>query len=77
MQPEIPVEQQSFNDPAFLAYLRTLYPDGPVTPDPQDYDVGATADTQEEQARQYRLACAGKVVRLYRQWKAEQSREVT
>jgi hypothetical protein len=56
-------------DPTFLAYVKQRV-GMPVKPDDEDYDWNLPANTIEEQAHEYRLAQASKLLRLYREWKA-------
>jgi hypothetical protein len=62
------------SDPAFLEHLETqMGGRKPITPDAEDLDEAARADTIEEQANQYRLAQARKMLRMYSEWKAAQN----
>jgi hypothetical protein len=67
-----PKDVTELHDPAFHAYVRQRV-GMPVTPDEEDFDWTAPAHTQAEQAHQYRLAQARKLLRLYREWKAGQN----
>jgi hypothetical protein len=42
----------------------------PVRPDPEDHDRSVAAEPEAEQAHQYRLAQARKLLRLYRRWQS-------
>jgi hypothetical protein len=67
-----PYDMKELADPAFQDWVKTR--DGwPVTPEKQDIDTSTPADSDAEAAHQYRLAQARKVVRLFREWKAQQN----
>jgi hypothetical protein len=74
-QPSIsPSDLKKLADPAFLEHLETRTGGRkPITPDAEDLDEAARADTIEEQANQYRLAQARKMLRMYTEWKAAQN----
>jgi hypothetical protein len=59
------------NDPEFLKYLRSRFPNK-IEPDEQDY--GATLDSsvsEIEMAQDYQIAQANRLLRLWREWKAQ------
>jgi hypothetical protein len=58
-------------NPRFLDWLNVHYP-GPITPDKDDKDPKALLTSDHEEAEQYRLAQARKIMRLWREWKANQ-----
>jgi hypothetical protein len=58
-------------DPRFLEWLASRIGGKPIQPDRQDHDLNAHAVTDEEGANQYRLARARKLLRLWKEWKAE------
>lgn len=64
-----PEHVEDLHDPRFLAYLKKR---GrfPIVPDAQDYEGMLSVETEAEQAHQYRLAQARKMLRLYGEWKA-------
>jgi hypothetical protein len=72
-----PESVKDLEDPAFLRYARNtpgvFDEKGHVIPQDQDYDLSAKPTTIQEQANQYRLACARRLIRLWREWKAQQS----
>jgi hypothetical protein len=73
MSQEDPTPDELLDD-AFVAYVRSEFPpDGKVQPDPQDYDPSARAETIEGQAAEYRLAQTRKIVRILREWTAQQN----
>jgi hypothetical protein len=55
---------KTMHDPRFMAYVKEQA-GLPVRPDPEDYDRSVAAETEAEQAYQYRLAQARKLLRLY------------
>src|SRR5262249_39929861 len=60
-------------EPAFLAYLEAETGGKPVKPDDEDFDLKARPVTEAEQAHEYRLAQARKILRLHKEWKANQN----
>ena len=64
-----PEHVEDLHNPRFLAYLKKRA-SFPIKPDAQDYDWMIAAKTEAEQAQQYRLAQARKMLRLYGEWKA-------
>jgi hypothetical protein len=60
------------HDPEFLTWLRANE-QKPIRPDREDYDRTADLCRETEHAREYRLAQARKLLRLYRVWRAERS----
>jgi hypothetical protein len=64
-----PEKMKDLEDPAFLEHVRQQFP-GPVRPDDEDYDMTARPQTTEEEADQYWVAQARKLMRMYREWKA-------
>jgi hypothetical protein len=63
---------KDIENPRFLAWIEAREGRFPIQPDPQDLDESVVAETEEEQAHQWRLAQARKMLRLYRVWKADQ-----
>jgi hypothetical protein len=63
----------NLKDPEFLQYLRKRFP-GKIEPEQQDFDFDAHAETDAECAHQYRLAQAGRIIRLWKEWKAASPR---
>ena len=55
---------REFND-----YVMARFP-GMIEPDAEDFDQTIRAETEREQANEYRLAVARKMIRLCREWKA-------
>jgi hypothetical protein len=64
-----PENVEDLHDPDFLAYLKKRA-GFPIKPDAQDVDWLISAETEAEQAHQYRLAQARKMLRVYGEWKA-------
>ena len=56
-------------DPKFLGWIDKVH-GGRIEPDPQDFDHSADARLLHQQAEQYRLAQARKLMRLYKEWNA-------
>ena len=59
-------------NPEFVKYARNLFPNG-IRPDDEDFDRNANPKTESARARQYKLAQTRKLIRLYREWKAQQN----
>jgi hypothetical protein len=57
------------HDPRFMAYVKE-HTGLPMRPDPEDYDRSVAEETEAEQAHQYRMAQARKLLRLYRRWQS-------
>lgn len=68
-----PDSPKDLEDPAFLKFLEGKSPGGPIEPEWQDFDATANPRTEAEQAEQYRLAQARRLIRLYQEWKAGQN----
>jgi len=66
-----PENIEGLQEPAFLRYIDQQVA-APIEPDDEDLDKSANPTTVKEQANEYRLAQARKLLRLYRQWKATQ-----
>jgi len=64
-----PEDVEDLHDPRFLACLKKRA-SFPIQPDAQDYEGVIAAETEAEQAHQYRLAQSRKMLRLYGEWKA-------
>jgi hypothetical protein len=61
---------KELENPEFLAWLAKRVPSMPIEPDPEDFDKSASLITMQQQAEQYRLAQARKLIRLYAEWEA-------
>jgi hypothetical protein len=66
-----PKSIKDLEDPAFLSYVDERC-GCPMHPDPEDYDRDAEPRTDEEVVALYREALAGKLLRLYHEWKVYQ-----
>jgi hypothetical protein len=72
-----PTSAKDLEDSAFLRHISIMpgvFDDkGCVIPESQDYEPRASAPTVQRRANQYRRAQARRLIRLWREWKAQQS----
>ena len=68
-----PNSPDDLTDPKFLADLEQRGQGRPVEPDGQDFDQKVRPFTVAEQAEEYQLAHARKMIRLFREWKRDQN----
>jgi len=68
-----PQNVPELEDPAFLSYLHEKYPDSPIKPEKEDYDPSASPRTVAEEAHEYRLAQARRLLRIHQEWKQSQN----
>ena len=59
---------KDLEDPAFLEYLKKRFP-GKINPDEKDYDASDSGTDAEK----HRKAQARRLIRLWREWKAQLS----
>jgi hypothetical protein len=67
------IRETHITDPAFVDYVRSMFPDKRVCPDDQDFDLSADISTEERARKAYRRAQAQKLVRMFREWKVAQN----
>ena len=67
------IREADITIPAFLDYVRSVFPDKRVRPDDQDFDWSPDISTEERARKAYRRAQAQKLVRMFREWKVAQN----
>jgi hypothetical protein len=67
------IRETDITNPAFVDYVRIVFPDKRVCPDDQDFDLSADTSTEERARNAYRRAQAQKLVRMFGEWKVAQN----
>jgi hypothetical protein len=67
------IRETDITNPAFVDYVRSVFPDKCVCPDDQDFDLSADISTEARAKKAYRRAQAQKLVRMFREWKVAQN----